>query len=71
MAGAARVWLGFYQTGQDIVAIGIMGALMSGVVTAHNILHFGDLHSLGTGHLDLFDDCVPKGVVSKPKAAMA
>ncbi|OQR99276.1 hypothetical protein ACHHYP_07096 [Achlya hypogyna] len=57
---------GFYQTGQDIVAIGIMGALMSGVVTAHNILGFGQVPSLATGHFDLFADCVRQGVVRPP-----
>jgi all-trans-retinol 13,14-reductase len=55
--------LGLYQSGQDIVAIGIMGSLMSSVVTAHSILKFGQLSSLATGHFDLFDDCVDKGVV--------
>ncbi|EQC34031.1 hypothetical protein, variant 2 [Saprolegnia diclina VS20] len=62
---------GFYQTGQDIVAIGIMGALMSGVVTAHNILQFGQLPSLASGHFDLYDDCKQKGVVRPSKATMA
>ncbi|OQS06625.1 hypothetical protein THRCLA_01337 [Thraustotheca clavata] len=62
---------GLYQTGQDIVAIGIMGSLMSGVVTAHSILKFGTPSSLISGHFDLYEDCAKKGRISKTKATMA
>jgi len=44
-----------------------MGAMMSGVVTAHHILKYGKMSSLLTGHYDLFDDCKKQGYFPSSK----
>ena len=38
-----------YLTGQDITTLGITGALMSSIVTAHSILGYGTIMDLLTG----------------------
>ncbi|EGD78109.1 hypothetical protein PTSG_08987 [Salpingoeca rosetta] len=39
----------FYLTGQDIVTVGVTGALMAGVLTAHSMLGYGTLSDLFSG----------------------
>ena len=38
----------FFQTGQDVTTLGVTGALMSGVLTAHSILGYGTIMDLFT-----------------------
>ena len=44
-----------YMTGQDITTLGITGAMMSGVLTAHAVLNYGTLLDLITGR-NLIED---------------
>lgn len=40
---------GLYLTGQDVTTLGITGAMMAGVLTAHSVLGYGTLSDLLTG----------------------
>lgn len=40
---------GLYLTGQDIMTMGVTGALMGGVLTAHSVLNYGTLTDMATG----------------------
>ena len=44
-----------YLTGQDITTLGVTGAIMSGVLTAHSVLGYGNLLDLASGR-NLIED---------------
>ena len=46
---------GLYMTGQDITTLGVTGALMSGVLTAHSVLGYGTILDVLSGR-NLIDD---------------
>lgn len=53
---AADDWLrpkteieGLYVTGQDIVTMGVTGAIMGGVITAHSVLQYGTITDILSG----------------------
>ena len=48
---------GFYITGQDITTLGVTGAMMSGVLTAHSVLGYGTINDLLSGR-NLIDDII-------------
>jgi all-trans-retinol 13,14-reductase len=46
---------GLYMTGQDVTTLGVTGALMSGILTAHSCLGYGGVSDLISGR-NLIED---------------
>jgi all-trans-retinol 13,14-reductase len=58
---------GLYMTGQDVTTLGVTGALMSGVLTAHAVLGYGGLSDVVSGR-NLVEDLWHLDASGKPGA---
>ena len=55
-----------YLTGQDISTLGVTGAMMAGVITAHSVLGYGGINDLITGR-NLIEDIMHLDKIMKDK----